>query len=194
MKRSLQDRANDIALSEVLKRKFEKYSTSNTSCRDDASHSQHYDDHQDDDAPPEGEKRVNRQKTSKSLKSARVSSSKQPAKDSTTYVYPSNNNKKNGMHGMEATLNDMLSNQFNNAEEYAYHLEQATNFIENQIVWESIQENIRRPIPIPLIFFGPQRNLNEPPLYLYNKDLFFLKNGNTEEKKFILSLLKINAE
>ncbi|GKB41108.1 hypothetical protein Tco_0886050 [Tanacetum coccineum] len=38
---------------------------------------------------------------------------------------------------MEATLNDMLSNQFRNAEEYGYHLEQATNFMENQIVWES---------------------------------------------------------
>nr|GEV40680.1 hypothetical protein [Tanacetum cinerariifolium] len=38
---------------------------------------------------------------------------------------------------MEATLNDMLSDQFRNAEEYAYHLEQATNFRENQIVWES---------------------------------------------------------
>nr|GEV60358.1 hypothetical protein [Tanacetum cinerariifolium] len=32
---------------------------------------------------------------------------------------------------IEATLNDMLSNQFKNAEEYAYHLEQATNFMEN---------------------------------------------------------------
>ncbi|GKG28727.1 hypothetical protein Tco_0416092, partial [Tanacetum coccineum] len=35
---------------------------------------------------------------------------------------------------MEATLKDMLSNQFRNAKEYAYHLEQATNFMENQIV------------------------------------------------------------
>nr|GEV02315.1 hypothetical protein [Tanacetum cinerariifolium] len=35
---------------------------------------------------------------------------------------------------MEATLNDMLNNQFENAEEYAYHLEQETNFMENQIV------------------------------------------------------------
>ncbi|GKE77617.1 hypothetical protein Tco_1543737, partial [Tanacetum coccineum] len=34
---------------------------------------------------------------------------------------------------IEAILNDMLSNQFKNAEEYAYHLELATNFIENQI-------------------------------------------------------------
>ncbi|GKC68513.1 hypothetical protein Tco_1101111, partial [Tanacetum coccineum] len=95
---------------------------------------------------------------------------------------------------MEATLNDRLSNQIRNAEEYAYHLEQATNFMENQIVWESRQEDIRRSIPKPLIFYGPQRNLNEPPGYFYNKDLFFLKNGNTEEKNYILSLYKIHTE
>ncbi|GKA85186.1 integrase, catalytic region, zinc finger, CCHC-type containing protein [Tanacetum coccineum] len=95
---------------------------------------------------------------------------------------------------MEATLNDMLSNQFKNAEEYAYHLEQATSFMENQIVWESRQEDIRRQVPRPLIFFGPQRNPNEPPRYLYNKDPFFLKNRNNEEKKYILSLHKIHAE
>ncbi|GKC45997.1 hypothetical protein Tco_1063719 [Tanacetum coccineum] len=119
-------------------------------------------------------------------------------------MYPSNNNSKNRMHGlrkqllmkmrMEATLNDMLSNQFRNAEEYAYHLEQATNFTENQIVWESRQEDIRRSIPKALVFYGPQRNPNEPPRCLYNKDLFFLKNGNTKEKKYILSLHKIHVE
>nr|GEU69924.1 hypothetical protein [Tanacetum cinerariifolium] len=38
------------------------------------------------DAPPEGEKRVKRHKTSKSSMSARGSSSEQSAKDSTTYV------------------------------------------------------------------------------------------------------------
>ncbi|GKC88887.1 hypothetical protein Tco_1149536 [Tanacetum coccineum] len=59
MKRSLQDQANDPALWEVL-----KY----------------------DDAPPEGEKIVKRHKASKSSKFARGSSSKQSAKESTTYV------------------------------------------------------------------------------------------------------------
>ncbi|GJT03325.1 hypothetical protein Tco_0824494 [Tanacetum coccineum] len=70
---------------------------------------------------------------------------------------------------MEATLNNMLSNQFRNAEKYAYHLKQATNFIENRIVWESRQEDIRRSIPKSL-------------------------NGNTMEKKYIRSLHKIRAE
>ncbi|GJT57893.1 hypothetical protein Tco_0992947 [Tanacetum coccineum] len=34
---------------------------------------------------------------------------------------------------MEATLRDSLSNLSRNAEEYAYHLEQSTSFMENQI-------------------------------------------------------------
>ncbi|GJW86617.1 hypothetical protein Tco_0161957 [Tanacetum coccineum] len=70
---------------EVLKRKFEKSLTSNTSCRDDDIHS-HHDDHQEDDAPPKGEKRVKRHKASKSSKSAKGSSSKHSTKDFTTYV------------------------------------------------------------------------------------------------------------
>ncbi|GJV96862.1 hypothetical protein Tco_1548439 [Tanacetum coccineum] len=65
---------------------------------------------------------------------------------------------------MKAALNDSLSNQFKNAEEYAYHLEQTTNSTENHIVWESRQEDIRCPVPRPL------------------------------EKKYILSLYKIHAE
>ncbi|GJU25356.1 hypothetical protein Tco_1163977 [Tanacetum coccineum] len=54
---------------------------------DDDIHSQRHDDHQEDDAPPEGEKRVKRHKASKSLKSARGSSSTHSAKDSITYVF-----------------------------------------------------------------------------------------------------------
>ncbi|GJV88872.1 hypothetical protein Tco_1532810 [Tanacetum coccineum] len=169
IKRSLQDRANDPALWEVLKCKFEKSSTSNTSCRDDDIHSLH-DDHQEDDAPPEGEKRVKRNKASKSLKSTRGYLSKHSAKDSITYV--SNQQQQPQWDAWveetvidedEATLNDALINQFKNAEEYDYHLEQTMNFIENQIVWESRQGDIRCPVPKPLVFFGPQWNPNEPP-------------------------------
>ncbi|GJT94856.1 retrovirus-related pol polyprotein from transposon TNT 1-94 [Tanacetum coccineum] len=95
---------------------------------------------------------------------------------------------------MEATLRYSLSNLSRNAEEYAYHLEQSTSFMENQIVWKSRQQDIPCTIPKTLIFYGPQRNPNEPLRPLYNKDLFFLKYGNTEEKKYILSLHKIHAE
>ncbi|GKB25491.1 hypothetical protein Tco_0864892 [Tanacetum coccineum] len=190
--RNLQDRADDIALWEALRHKFEKSSTSNTSCREDDFHS-HHDEHQDDDSPPDGEKRVKRSKTTKRSKSARGSSSKHSRKDSTTYgSLKQQVNIKNGYYigmkenvvnedemisedvtpelivefqnvdkrvptifdhaRMKATLRDSLSNMSRNAEEYAYHLEQLTNFMESQIY------------------------------------------GNTEKKKYILSLHKIHAE
>ncbi|GKC61617.1 hypothetical protein Tco_1089215, partial [Tanacetum coccineum] len=187
MKRSLQDQANDPAL-------------------DDDIHS-HHDDRQEDDASPEGEKRVKRHKALKISKSTRGSSSKHSTKDSTTCVSKQQQQQEwdawveeimidedevisedetpklitklqnvdkcvptiYDYEIMRATLNDALSNQFKNAEEYAYHLEQTTNFMENQIVWESRQEDIRRLVPRPLY-------------------------GNTKEKKYILSLHKIHAE
>nr|GEU64626.1 hypothetical protein [Tanacetum cinerariifolium] len=68
------DRADDITLWEALRHKFEKFSTSNTSCWEDDFHSYH-DEHQDDDAPLEGEKSMKRSKESKRSKSARGSSS-----------------------------------------------------------------------------------------------------------------------
>nr|GEX26464.1 hypothetical protein [Tanacetum cinerariifolium] len=52
---------------------------------DDDIHS-HHDDHQKDDAPPDGEKIMKRHKALKISKSTRGSSSKNSTKDSTTYV------------------------------------------------------------------------------------------------------------
>ncbi|GJT16595.1 hypothetical protein Tco_0875301 [Tanacetum coccineum] len=177
---------------------------------DDAFHSRGHDDHQEDDAPPEGEKRV---KILRRLKAQSMQEELDAWVEETVIdedeVIPKDETpelitKLQNVDGyvvtifnrtrIEVTLKDMLSNQFKNAEEYAYHLEQATDFMENQIVWESIQEDIRRPVPKPLVFFRPQRNPNEPPRYFYNKDLFFLMNKNTKEKKYIPSLHKIYAE
>ncbi|GJR12191.1 hypothetical protein Tco_0794843 [Tanacetum coccineum] len=146
MKSSLQDQANDPALWDVLKRKFEKSSTSNTFCQDDEFHSQRHDDHQKDDAPPEGEKIVKRHKTSKSSKQQQqhewdaweeetiIDEDEVIPEDETPELVTKFQNVDKRVPTifdrarMEATLNDMLSNQFRNAEEYAYHLEQAINF------------------------------------------------------------------
>nr|GEW19378.1 hypothetical protein [Tanacetum cinerariifolium] len=191
MKRSLKDRADNITLWEALRHKFENYSTSYTSYREDEFHS-HHDEHQEDDAPPEGEKRVKRSKKIKVYKvipedvTSELIAEFQIVDKRVPTIFD--------RARMEATLKDALSNQFRNAEEYAYHLEQSTNFIENQIVWESRQQDIPRIIAKTLIFYRPQRNPNEPPRCLYNKDLFFLKYGNTKERKYILSLHKIHAE
>nr|GEV80498.1 copia protein [Tanacetum cinerariifolium] len=141
-----------------------------TTSRDDAFYPQHYDDHQEDDAPPEGEIRVKRHKTSKSSKFARSSSLKQPP---STYVFEHQHQQQDWDAWVEpqvidvdevipedttpelidefqnadkhiltiydyarmmATLNNAMSNQFKDAEEYAYHLEQTKNYMENQIV------------------------------------------------------------
>ncbi|GJR53685.1 hypothetical protein Tco_1404206 [Tanacetum coccineum] len=178
MKISLQDQANDPALWEVLKHKFEKPLTSNISYKEDEIHL-HHDDHQEDDAPLEGEKRVKRHKTSKSSKSAGeetvIDEDGVIPEDETPELITELQEVDKRVptifeyERMRATLNDVLSNQFKKEEEYVYHLEQTTNFIENQIVWESRQEDIRCPVPRP-------------------------PNGNTEEKKYILSLYKIHAE
>ncbi|GKA95062.1 retrovirus-related pol polyprotein from transposon TNT 1-94, partial [Tanacetum coccineum] len=115
------------------RRIFNKYShlpgALHMMCRhqgDDDIHSQRHDDHQEDDDPPEGEKRVKRHKASKSSKSAKGSSSKHSAKDFTTYLITELQNVDKHVPTifdrarMEATLSDMLSNQFKNVEEYVY--------------------------------------------------------------------------
>nr|GEZ06248.1 putative RNA-directed DNA polymerase [Tanacetum cinerariifolium] len=128
--------------------------------RIDSFHGSDHDDHQEGDAPPEGEKRAKRQKTSKSSKSEPVSDVDEviPTDDSPELIEEFQNVDKLAPtvcdhERMEATLRDMMSNQFRNAEEYAYHLEQLTNYMENQIVWESRQEDIRRSKPQALVFY-----------------------------------------
>ncbi|GJZ15272.1 hypothetical protein Tco_0550949 [Tanacetum coccineum] len=74
MKSNLQDQVNDPKVWDVLKCKFEKSSASSGPYRTDAFRKRDHDDHQEDDAPPEGEKRVKRQKISKGSKSASDSS------------------------------------------------------------------------------------------------------------------------
>ncbi|GJR91830.1 hypothetical protein Tco_0215841 [Tanacetum coccineum] len=99
-----------------------------------------------DDAPPEGEKRVKRHKTSKSSKSDAweektfIDEDEVVPEDETPELITEFQNVDKHVltifdrARIKATLNDMLSNQFRNAKEYAYHLEQETNFMENQIV------------------------------------------------------------
>nr|GEV73928.1 integrase, catalytic region, zinc finger, CCHC-type, peptidase aspartic, catalytic [Tanacetum cinerariifolium] len=95
MKRSLEDQANDLVLWGILNCKFERSSTSNTSCRDDDIHSQTHNDHQKDDAPLKEEERVKRHKASKSSKSARVD------KPNTGLIYLNNKDEKWVMYLVE---------------------------------------------------------------------------------------------
>ncbi|GJW74893.1 hypothetical protein Tco_0134263 [Tanacetum coccineum] len=76
MKDNLPKMVNDDVKKERERRKYEK-----SSCKYDAFRKRYHDDHPGDDAPQEVEKSAKRQKTSRSSKSTRGSSSKQPAKN-----------------------------------------------------------------------------------------------------------------
>ncbi|GJY41781.1 hypothetical protein Tco_0429051 [Tanacetum coccineum] len=58
--------------------------------------------------------------------------------------------------------------------------------MDNQIIWESGKEELiaqeaEKEAPV---FYGLQRNPNEQPIFLWNKDLFYFKNGNFKTKKY----------
>ncbi|GJY33296.1 hypothetical protein Tco_0417765 [Tanacetum coccineum] len=88
-----------------------------------------------------GEKIVKRHKTSKSSKSAKEETVVDkdeviPTDETPELITEFQNIDKRvptifDRARIEARLNDMLNNQFRNAEDYAYHLEQAKNFMEN---------------------------------------------------------------
>nr|GEY11836.1 retrovirus-related Pol polyprotein from transposon TNT 1-94 [Tanacetum cinerariifolium] len=69
--------------------------------------------------------------------------------------------------GEKSAKRKKTSKRSKNAEEYAYHLEQAKNYMENHIVWKSSQEDLKIPGKEALVF--------------------------NEEKKYVLSLHKIHA-
>ncbi|GJZ79933.1 hypothetical protein Tco_0644770, partial [Tanacetum coccineum] len=149
----------------VLKAKYEKSSASTDPCRTDAFRKRDHDDHQGDDAHPKGEKNnpvVDEDEVILGDETPEFINEFQNVDKRVSTIFD--------RERMEAKLRDMLSNQFRDAKEYAYHLERSHNYMENQI-----------------------RNLNEPPKYLYNKDLFFLKHGNTTEKR-IVEVVRVNIE
>ncbi|GKC03234.1 hypothetical protein Tco_0994844 [Tanacetum coccineum] len=92
---------------------------------------------------------------------------------------------------MKFAHNNVLKSQCKTGTDDEYHLQQIENFMNNQVVWESRQPDIlRQPTQV---FQVCARDPNAPTRYLYNKDLFYLRNGNTEARKYVLSLHKIHA-
>nr|GEY40195.1 hypothetical protein [Tanacetum cinerariifolium] len=156
MESDLQSQVADPELWYALKAKYKNSSTSTDSCRYDAFSKSNHDEHQGDDAPFGGEKGVKRQKASRSSKL------------------------------IKEEIPELID-EFQNVDKCVptiFNNERMEDTIRDMLVWESRHEDLKRPQPEALVFYGPQRNSKEPPMYLYNKDLFFLKNGNTKEKNF----------
>nr|GEW25341.1 hypothetical protein [Tanacetum cinerariifolium] len=65
----------------------------------------------------------------------------------------------------------------------------------NLIVSESRDKDLTRQVPddTASVYVGCERDVNTLARYLYSKDLFFLKHGNTKARKYVLSLHKFHA-
>ncbi|GKE44282.1 hypothetical protein Tco_1471566, partial [Tanacetum coccineum] len=96
---------------------------------------------------------------------------------------------------MKFAYDDIMKIRCETEAEYEYHIQQMINYMNNQIVWESRQEDVTPQVPEKpaQVFQGCERDPNAPTRYLYNKDLFFLNNGNTKARMYVLSLHKIHA-
>ncbi|GKB02593.1 hypothetical protein Tco_0830682 [Tanacetum coccineum] len=174
----------------TLKAKYEKSSALIDFCRYDAFRKRDHGEHQGGDAPPERDKGAKRQKTSRSSKSVRGSSSKQHAKETNT----SSSSEQLQQQDLYAWVDILVidKDEVIPKEETPELIDEFQN-VDKRVVWESRQEELKRPQPEALVLYGPQRNLNETPQYFYNKDLFFLKNGNTDEKKKVLKTFNEEA-
>ncbi|GJY05115.1 hypothetical protein Tco_0371055 [Tanacetum coccineum] len=169
--RSIQDQAEDIELWEVLKCKFENSLVTPGSCRTYTFRSTNHDDHEEDDAPPEGEKRVKRHKSSKISKSTKGSSSKQPTTTSKTYVSERQQQQECDTWAKESVIDEdkviledktpEMIKEFQNINKHVL-----TIFANKELDGESDslgkQTKIHKAGPRAQVFYGPQRNPNEP--------------------------------
>nr|GEW18377.1 nucleic acid-binding, OB-fold protein [Tanacetum cinerariifolium] len=187
MKKSLQDRANNISLWEVLQHNSKKSSTSNTSCRDDAFHSQHHDNHQDGDAPPQQQQQ---KEWDTWVKETIIDEDEVILKDKTPELIIEFQKLYKRVltifdHArIEATLNDMLSNQFRNAKESYVIWERGHDF---QLGKESYQIKVN--LIAPTLTF-PCIEQHEP-YSIIDKPTMGLIDLNNKDEKQIMYLVEI---
>ncbi|GJX22312.1 hypothetical protein Tco_0226757 [Tanacetum coccineum] len=187
---------------------FEKPASHVDPCRVDAFHKNNHEDHHDDDACPEDGSSMKRQQTSRKGTQEQQefdawSDDQGTADDEVPYKevspelisktlrkgmkwVPTTDDKKQ----MQDALNDMMRSRRDSREEPQYHLDQMKSYMESQIVWESRPEYLTLQIlkEPTLVFQSYERDPNAPPIVLVNKDLFYLNNGNSETRKYVLSL------
>ncbi|GKB97508.1 hypothetical protein Tco_0983645, partial [Tanacetum coccineum] len=91
---------------------------------------------------------------------------------------------------MKATLNDALSNQFKNPKEYAYHLEQTMNFMENQILGiESYQIKVNLTAPT-LTFPGIEAHEPYSIVDKLSTGLIYLNNNDEKRVMYLTDIVK----
>ncbi|GJT10699.1 hypothetical protein Tco_0857741 [Tanacetum coccineum] len=165
MKDNLQLQQQDIALWLALQMKFKNLQVQQTTCRPSAVRPRDQDDPRDD-AHPEGENSVKRQKTSEyeAYMSGESSSGKQVSQDIIEEVSLTIDEAK-----LKKMADEMLRQRCTLGDEHHYHIDQMKNFLQSDIVWET------------------------PALSMINQDLLYLKKGSSGPEKILLSLHKFPA-
>ncbi|GJU86605.1 hypothetical protein Tco_1294151 [Tanacetum coccineum] len=200
MKDDKQAHEVDLPIWMSLKIKFEKLVPLVEPCRVTAVRTRDHEDYHDDATRPKGESSAKRQKISKHGTFTRGESSSSQAMDEST---PSSSGTLEQLEDFDAWQDDQGIDDdevpseecHQNCEEHQYHLDQMKSYMESQIVWESRKEDLTLQIPKKPspVFQSCERNPKILPMSLVNQDLFYLMNGNSEERKYVPSLHKIHA-
>ncbi|GJV30492.1 ribonuclease H-like domain-containing protein [Tanacetum coccineum] len=139
-------------LTDVLKAKFKRFLASAGSCRDDAFRKRDHDEHQGD-----YERQQQQQEWDAWVEDPVIDEDEVIVDDETPEIIE------------EYT------------KEYAYYLEQSRNYLENQKVWESMQEDLRRSKPYALVFYGPSDNIKyEPTRFMDLEELPYFCDSTLE--------------
>ncbi|GKC04069.1 hypothetical protein Tco_0995679 [Tanacetum coccineum] len=132
-------------------------------------------DHHDDDARPEGESSAKRQKTSEHGTYLVGESSSEQAMDQEPN--PSSSCTQEQLDEFSAWVDDFGTD-------------------DDEVPTEEESRKERLPLPTPEkptpVYHSCQKDPKAPPMILLNQDLLYLKYGNSEPKKFTLSLHKAN--
>nr|GEW17195.1 hypothetical protein [Tanacetum cinerariifolium]GEW25961.1 hypothetical protein [Tanacetum cinerariifolium] len=191
MKKNTQSQIYDSVIRGGSKDKFGKSLAPPSTCIPYASRHREQDDHLDDN--PEGEKNAMNQKSTFGFLSANDSTSSNPTSSSKSKAVH-----KPRTYASQPPIPTYDDNWFTVHEidnGVDISKEADTEFLAEIQAWESRQPDIPRQFPEKpaQVFQGCARDPNAPTRYLYNKDLCFLRNGNNEARKYVLSLHKILA-
>ncbi|GJT58645.1 hypothetical protein Tco_1002178 [Tanacetum coccineum] len=205
MKDNPQLQQDDLPIWLALKYKFERLHIATTPCRPSAICPRDQDDSHDD-AHPEGENSVKRQKKFEhgTFVFRESSSGQDYESEPDDDVLPNEKVSQELMDEMSQTVDEaklskivdeMLRQPCMSGDEHQYHIDQMQNFLKSDIVWESRKEIIVPPYqPKPTsVVQSCKIDPKAPALSLVNQDLLYLKKGNTGPEKIALSLHKFPA-
>ncbi|GJU50028.1 hypothetical protein Tco_1219583 [Tanacetum coccineum] len=204
MKDDEQAREANLPIWLSLKIKFKKHVPLVELFKVDVVRTHDHEDHHDDDAPLRGGSSAKRQNTSEHGTFTTSESTSSQAMNESTF---SSLGTQEQIEDFDAWKDDQgIDDDEVPFEEVSPELldevsvKVMTNDLQRMqnaltILWESKVEDLtlqilKKPTPV---FQSCVRNLKNPPMSLVNQYLFYLKNGNSEARKYVLSLHKIHT-